>query len=202
LRRGGAVDVFARSLHLPAMLSTKARPITRHEYATIPVGAPNYQLIEGDLIMAPSPSFNHQSILLKLSRLIGNFLEQSPLGCICIAPLDVHLSDIDVYQPDLLFIRKENEGIIEEHGIEGVPDLVVEILSKSSEKYDLGPKRTVYARTGVTELWIGDPTKRSLAVYRLAEDRDTPFATYKAGQKFTSEVLPGLTIDLTGIFAS
>jgi Uma2 family endonuclease len=184
------------------MLSTKARPITRHEYALIPVGAPNQQLIEGDLVKAPSPSFDHQEILLRLSRLIGNFLDQEPLGRLCIAPLDVHLSEINVYQPDLLFIRQENARIIEAHGIEGAPDLVVEILSKSSEKYDLGPKRAVYARTGVEELWIIDPTKRTLALYRLADDAVTPFATYKAKSKFTSVVLPGLTLDLAAVFKS
>lgn len=184
------------------MLSTKARPITRHEYAMIPVGAPNYQLIEGDLVMAPSPGSYHQDILLNLATLFRDYLRKHPIGKIYVAPLDTYLSDINVYQPDLLFIRKENLGIIEEHGIEGAPDLAIEILSKSSAKYDLGPKRSVYARTGVEELWIIDPAKRTLALYRLAENADTPAATYKAKQKFTSEMLPGLTIDLAAVFAS
>jgi Uma2 family endonuclease len=184
-----------------AMLSTKPRPITRHEYALIPVGAPNYQLIEGDLVMAPSPSTPHQTILSKLDRLIGNFLDAHPLGRHFIAPLDVHLSDLNVYQPDLLFVANDNLRIIEEHGIEGAPNLVVEILSKTSGKYDLGPKRSVYARTGVEELWIVDPAKRTLALYRLTEDADTPAATYRAKQKFTSTLLPGLSLDLAVIFA-
>lgn len=184
------------------MLSTKARPITRHEYALIPVGSPNQQLIEGDLILAPSPGSYHQDILGRLYRLLATHLDEHPLGRVFIAPLDVHLSDINVYQPDLFFIRKANAGIIEEHGIEGAPDLVVEILSKSSEKYDLGPKRAVYARTGVEELWIVDPAKKSLALYRLTENADTPAATYKAKQKFTSTVLPGLTINLPVVFAT
>lgn len=184
------------------MLSTKARPITRHEYALIPVGAPNYQLIEGDLVMAPSPGSYHQSILLNLAGLLRDHLREHPLGKIFIAPLDVHLSDINVYQPDLFFIRKANLGIVEEHGIEGAPDLVVEILSKTSEKYDLGPKRAVYARCGVEELWIIDPTKRTLALYRLGEDADTPAVTYKSKQKFSSALLPKLTVDLAAVFAN
>ena len=184
------------------MLSTKARPITRHEYAMIPVGAPNYQLIEGDLVMAPSPSSFHQDILANLLVIIRAYLREHPIGKIYVAPLDTYLSDINVYQPDLLFILKENLSIIEEHGIEGAPDLAIEILSKSSSKYDLGPKRSVYARTGVEELWIIDPPKRTLALYRLAENPDTPIATYKAKQKFTSTLLPGLTIDLVDVFSS
>ena len=184
------------------MLSTKARPITRHEYAMIPVGAPNYQLIEGDLVMAPSPSSFHQDILANLLVIFRAYLREHPIGKIYVAPLDTYLSDINVYQPDLLFILKENLSIIEEHGIEGAPDLAIEILSKSSSKYDLGPKRSVYARTGVDELWTIDPAKRTLALYRLAENPDTPIATYKARQKFTSTLLPGLTIDLVDVFSS
>jgi Uma2 family endonuclease len=184
------------------MLSTQARPITRHEYALIPFGAPNYQLIEGDLVMAPSPNISHQDIAGRLYRMIGNFLDTHPLGRVFIAPADVHLSDLNVYQPDLLFVRKENHSIIEEHGIEGAPDLVVEILSKTSVKYDLGVKRTVYARTGVEELWIVDPAKRTLALYRLGENADTPAATYRAKQQFTSTLLPGLAIDLAAVFAT
>ena len=63
-------------------------------------------------------------------------------------------------------------------------------------------ERSVYARTGVEELWIIDPAKRTLALYRLAGNADTPAATYKAKQKFASEMLPGLTIDLAAVFAS
>ena len=152
--------------------------------------------------MAPSPGSYHQNIAGRLYRLIGNFLDANPIGAVFIAPLDVYLSDINVYQPDVLFIRKENEGIVEEHGIEGAPDLVIEVISKTSEKYDLGPKRSVYARAGVDELWIIDPKKRTLALYRLSENASTPEATYRAKHKLTSEQLPGLTIDLALVFAT
>ena len=142
--------------------------------------------------MAPSPSIPHQDIAGRLYRLIGNFLDTHPLGRVFIAPADVHLSDLNVYQPDVFFIRQDDRAIIEEHGIEGAPDLVVEILSKTTAKYDLGIKRTIYARTGVEEMWIIDPAKRTLALYRLAENADTPAATYRAKQRFSSTVLPGL----------
>jgi Uma2 family endonuclease len=184
------------------MLSTKARPITRHEYVLIPEGAPNHQLIEGDLVVSPSPSSFHQDILINLVTIFRSYLREHPIGKIYVAPLDTYLSDINVFQPDLLFVRKENLPIVEEHGIEGAPDLAIEILSKTTAKYDLGIKRSIYARTGVEELWIIDPAKRTLALYRLAENPETPVATYRAKQKFTSEMFPGLTIELTAVFAS
>lgn len=183
------------------MLSTKARPITRYEYVLIPEGAPRQELIEGDLVMAPSPSSFHQDIVANLLVIIRSYLREHPIGKVYLAPLDTYLSEINVFQPDLLFVRNENRSIIEEYGIEGAPDLAVEVLSKSRAKFDLGPKRSVYARTGVEELWIIDPAKRTLALYRLGENPETPLATYKARQKFTSEVLPGLTIDLAEVFA-
>ncbi len=98
-------------------------------------------------------------------------------------------------------MAKDNLRIVGEHGIEGAPNLVVEVLSPTSGKYDLGPKRSVYARTGVEELWIVDPARRTLALYRLIEDADTPAATYRAKQKFTSTLLPGLVLDLAVVFA-
>ncbi|EIP97487.1 hypothetical protein OpiT1DRAFT_01927 [Opitutaceae bacterium TAV1] len=184
------------------MPATQAPPLTRHDYALIPVGSPNYQLIEGDFVMAPSPSSFHQSIAGLLYRLIGNYLDTRPIGTVFIAPIDVYLSDLNVYQPDVLFIRKENRSIIKKHGIEGAPDLVIEVLSKTSARYDLGPKRAIYARTGVEELWIVDPDRRTLALYRLATDSETPAATYKAADTFSSTLLPGLTISLKAVFAS
>lgn len=183
------------------MLPNKAPPVTRHEYAMIPVGAPNYQLIEGDLVMAPSLNTPHQNITGRLYSILLNYLDEHPIGQVFIAPLDVFLSDINVYQPDVLFVSNDNASIIEEHGIEGAPDLVVEVLSKSSERFDLGPKRSIYHRTGVEEFWAIDPKKHTLAIYRFADDATTPVITYKAKQKFTSALFPGLTIDLAIVFA-
>ncbi|RRJ94558.1 Uma2 family endonuclease [Opitutaceae bacterium TAV4] len=182
------------------LATTQAPPITRHDYEQIPFGAPNYQLIEGDLIMAPSPSVFHQDISGNLYYLIRHHLRTHPIGTVFMAPLDVFLSDINVYQPDLLFIRKQNASIIKEHGIEGAPDLVVEILSKTSTKYDLGIKRSVYARTGVEEMWAIDPTRRTLAIYRFDESAETPVATHRTTQTFTSTIIPGLSIALKDVF--
>ena len=178
-----------------------APPVTRHDYAAIPEGSPRYELVEGDLVMAPSPSSFHQDIVGNLYFILRGYLREHPLGRVCIAPLDTYLSEINVFQPDLLYIRKENLGIIEEHGVEGAPDLVVEVLSKTSARFDLGPKRATYRRTGVEQLWIIDPKKRTLAVFELATDAETPVATYGIKQSFESPLFPGLVIRLAEVFA-
>ncbi|EIQ01374.1 hypothetical protein OpiT1DRAFT_05950 [Opitutaceae bacterium TAV1] len=184
-------------LRMPA---TQAPPVTRHDFALLPEGPPYFQLIEGDLYMAPSPNFFHQDIAYNLTGILRDYLLRNPLGKLRFAPVDVYLSDLNAYQPDLLFIRKENLGIVKDHGIEGAPDLVIEILSPATAKYDLGPKRAVYARTGVQELWIVDPARRTLALYRLGEDAATPIATFSESQTFSSTFFPGLTIALADVF--
>jgi len=71
------------------------------------------------------------------------------LGTVRYAPYDVYLDDKNAFQPDILFVRKENMHLIEEDGLYGAPDLVIEILSPSNSKYDLKVKKEVYERYGV-----------------------------------------------------
>ena len=97
-----------------------------------------------------------------------------------VAPLDVFLSDINVYQPDVVFISNQRRSILTEHGLEGAPDLAVEVLSPGTARFDKGSKRKVYARTGVKELWLVDPDAKLIHVYQLVKDAETPAATYAA----------------------
>ena len=70
----------------------------------------------------------------------------------------VKLADDQIYQPDVLFVSRDRLSLIERHGISGAPDLVIEILSASTARYDRGPKLRAYERTGVREVWLVDPT--------------------------------------------
>ncbi|HYT59340.1 MAG TPA: Uma2 family endonuclease, partial [Haliangiales bacterium] len=98
--------------------------MTVHDYRELPEGPPYSQLIEGDLVMSPSPDLFHQDILLSLARIIGNYLETNPLGKVAIAPSDVCLTDLNVYQPDFYFVSNARKSILTEQGAEGAPDLV------------------------------------------------------------------------------
>src|ERR1039457_1279813 len=138
------------------MLQAKALPITRHDYEEMPAGPPYYQVIEGDLVMSPSPNIYHQAIVSRRCTLLLQFLEKRPLGEAFVAPLDVFLSEINVYQADVVFVSNQRRSILTEHGLEGAPDLAVEVLSPSTARFDKRSKRKVYARTGVRELWLVD----------------------------------------------
>jgi len=184
------------------MLQTKAPPITRYDYEEMPQGPPYYQVIEGDLVMSPSPETFHQQVARNLMFLLGSYLEKHPVGEIFAAPLDVYLNENNVYQPDVIFILNKHRSIIRDKGIEGTPDLVVEILSPGTERYDKGSKRKIYARTGVTELWIVDPVTKVIHVYYLQKDAETPAAAYAANAVFKSALFPGLKIKAAAIFKS
>ena len=182
------------------MLRANAPAITRYDYADMPQGPPYYQVVEGDLVMSPAPETAHQRIVLNIAYLLRKYLEKRRVGELFIAPLDVFLSEINVYQPDLIFVSNSRRAIITERGIEGAPDLVVEALSPGTARLDKGSKRKIYARTGVEEFWLADPATRTLQVYALQRDAETASATYGANAVFKSACFPTLRIQTKLIF--
>jgi Uma2 family endonuclease len=184
------------------MLQAKALQITRHDYEDMPAGPPYYQVIQGDLIMSPSPNIYHQAVVIRIATLLRQFLDKKPMGEVFVAPLDVFLSEINVYQPDVVFISNQRRSILTEHGLEGAPDLAVEVLSPGTARFDKGSKRKVYARTGVKELWLVDVEAKLIHVYQLAKDAETPAATYDEEAVFTTPLLPGLRLKAAAIFKS
>ncbi len=182
------------------MLKSVPRPLTAHDYRELPDAPPYYQLIEGELYMSPSPNWFHQEIVTNLARIFLQYLNQHDIGKIFFAPLDTFLTDLNVYQPDVMFISHERKSILKEDGVDGAPDFVVEILSPRTAKYDRGAKRDIYGRTGVQELWIVDPELKAVQVYRFAESADAPFATYTGKQKFSTPVFPDLIVSVGEIF--
>jgi len=181
----------------------RSLPLTYDDYLRLPEDGPRYELIEGELLMTPAPTVTHQTLLGRFFVAISIFLAKSPLGRILFAPVDVVLSPANVVQPDLLFIAKEHYDRITEPGIQGAPDLVIEILSKRSRRHDEVTKLRLYAKFGVAEYWIADRFAAAVRVYRLEGDRYRLATERKgeAGGRLTSPLLPGLEIDLAELFA-
>lgn len=183
------------------MLQAKVPQITRHDYEDMPDGPPYYQVVEGDLIMSPSPTLYHQRVAGRIFFRISSYLEKKPVGEAFIAPLDVFLTEVNVFQPDVVFVSAQRSSIIASEGLEGAPDLVVEILSPGTAKIDKGSKRKIYARTGVQELWLVDPDLKQVQVFELAADPDAPARTIQPEGVLTTKLLPGLRIRAAGVFA-
>jgi len=182
------------------MLKTSTELLTANGYRAMPEGPPYFQLVEGKLYMSPSPNFFHQSVAGNIYFLLRGYLKRHPRGKVAIAPSDVQLDFVNVHQPDVYFVSNERLGIIQKQGPVGAPDLVVEVLSRSTARLDKGPKLRVYARSGVKELWLVDKERKEVAVYRFAEAISEPVATVRGRQKLTTPLLPGLKLALAEVF--
>ena len=159
-----------------------------------------YELLHGELIMAAAPLIAHQYILIKLAAMLETFVDECNSGNVFSAPTDVVLSDINVVQPDLLFVSNERAHIITRENIQGAPDLVVEILSPATAERDRSVKFELYAQHGVHEYWIVDPDARTITVFLLNEGEFEEVDTYSEGETLTSPMLEGFTFTLEGKF--
>jgi Uma2 family endonuclease len=181
------------------MSSVAMAPLTVEDYRLLPETGPRYQLVEGDLFMAPAPNRYHQDIVRNLFLIIGSYLRKHPLGTIYSAPFDVFLDEVNVHQPDLVFVSKKN-NILTAAGAEGAPDFVVEILSPKTAFLDKGGKLRVSARSGVKEYWIIDPQTKLIHVYFLPKDPAKPAFSYSETDTFSSPQFPGLKFKGREIF--
>lgn len=171
---------------------------TYDDYLNLPEGR-RYEIIDGDLNMTPAPNIKHQKVSLLLSQALLNFCQLEDLGTVLCAPVDVYLTHEDIIQPDLLFVAKEREGIIEPNYIRGAPDLMVEIVSPASAKRDRSVKRSLYARHGVREYWIVDPDAKTVEVAVWTDGEMKTAQVYPSGSTLQSPLLPGLKIKLSQI---
>jgi Uma2 family endonuclease len=174
--------------------------LTAEDYRLMPETGPRYQLIEGQLYVSPAPNRYHQDISRNIEFILLTFLQDHPLGKVYDAPFDVRLGEHNVFQPDIIFVANERLSILTKAGAEGAPNLVIEILSPSTAELDRIPKRKTYSAAGVQELWLVDPEKKTIEVYRLQTDSQHPAAVHQATDSFQSSCLPGLTFDGAAVF--
>lgn len=175
---------------------------TYQDYINLPESEnKQYELIDGELYMAPSPTPKHQRGKGNLFRILSDHVEANDLGVVYDAPLDVVLSNEDVLQPDIMFISKKRLGIVTEQNIQGAPDLVIEVLSPGTASRDRTIKRARYARFGVREYWLVDLVSRTIEVLRASREGFETIRIYSEGMSLESPLLPGLQIDVASIFA-
>ena len=182
-------------------ISTSTR-LTYEDYASFPEDGRRHEIIGGEHYVVPSPFIRHQAISHRLEYVLLKYLEQNPVGTLFDAPCDVVLSDLDVVQPDLIYISKDHESIITEKNIRGVPDLLVEIISESTRRTDEITKRKLYEHAGVREYWVIDPVVDTVKIYRLEDGRYQREAEIsgETGGMIESPLMPGLRIDVGEVF--
>lgn len=126
------------------------------------------ELWDGEIVISPTPTPSHQTIVGSFYRAIDGFVREHKAGRVFPSPLDVVLSEHRVVQPDVFFVANANREIIQDR-IRGVPDLVMEVISQGSWKRDRVEKKALYEQVGIAEYWIIDPESRSVEVFALAK---------------------------------
>jgi Uma2 family endonuclease len=164
---------------------------TRHE---------RLELIEGEIIVTPSPSLMHQIVVHRLDVLLDRAIVETGLGLVIGAPFDVYLDEQNVPQPDLMVVLWDREGILGSARLESAPSLATEIISPSTATKDRVTKRNLYARHEVPEYWLVDPDAKTVTIF--SDPRD---GRYQAEQTVSdvaiSATIPELSADLKALFA-
>jgi len=176
---------------------------TYDDYLRLPNDGNRYEIINGVLYMANAPSYDHQFTVSKLDRLIGGYVDQHQLGVVLVAPFEIHLSEIaKPVQPDVFFIATKRQPKAGDKLFAGVPDLIIEVISKSSVRTDRVIKFAAYELAGVREYWLVDPRFRFVEVYSLSSDTQEYGleGQFGLGEQLHSIVLPDFTLEVESIF--
>jgi Uma2 family endonuclease len=192
------------------MEAVAIQKITVREFLEMDFDDPNahlYELIDGEIVKNHGPAFRapaprHQEVSLAIVEALSGHVRQQKLGKVYIPPIDVYMDGLNSVQPDILFIPTDSLHIVTHDGIEGVPTLMVEIISPTSVYRDRVTKKQLYERHGVQEYWLVDPQESLIEVYTLQDGR---YELLSAATPFegviTSNLLPGLTLDVNALFA-
>jgi Uma2 family endonuclease len=175
---------------------------TYADWEELPEDGNRYEIIAGVLYMTTAPSSFHQWIIKQLVRYIAIPAEDQGLAFGFPAPVGVIMPGCDPVQPDFVVVLISRKPIFRERRIMDVPDLLVEILSPSNKAYDQQVKLDAYARAGVPEYAIIDPSSRTLSHYRLeAPGRYASPHVYGEAEVASFDCLPTISVPVGGLFA-
>ncbi|MGH2706410.1 MAG: Uma2 family endonuclease [Actinomycetota bacterium] len=153
------------------------------------------ELIDGELIVTAAPGRGHQNAVLRLGAALLAYVDEHG-GAVYVAPREVFLTDRNVVEPDVVFLRSEHLGRDEEPFVRGAPDLVVEVSSPSTRRLELVRKLELYERFAVGEYWYVDLDADRVEVYRPTGERYGPPVMATRGEVLSSPVVPGFSIDV------
>jgi Uma2 family endonuclease len=196
-------------VHEESLKYKSTKRISYEEYmALVESSDQRYELIDGEVFLLASPSFKHQVVVSEIAWHFYNYFKGKPCRPLT-SPFDVRLfgfatkfeENPNVVQPDVLVIC-DREKIDEDGRYEGVPSLVVEVLSPATKRKDMVLKLKLYTESGVREYWLVDPEKKSLFQYSFSPEREPEsMKFFEEGDTVKSTVFEGLEIPLREIFS-
>jgi Uma2 family endonuclease len=183
------------------MLHLVKERLTTDEYYQLPEYAEHdlIQLIDGEVIIGMPPIPRHQAIVIEIIFFLKTY-SQEKKGQVYTAPIDVYLDEHNSFEPDVLYLTPETNCKVEEKRLVGAPDLVVEVLSPSTAKYDRDEKQRTYERHGVREYWIVDPVHELVEVRVWQEGVFDYQGAYGIEDSFQSKTLAE-TVSVRPLFA-
>ena len=138
----------------------------------------SFEIIEGEKFMSPSPSVNHSLIAMRIAHVFMRSMIPKNEGYV-MSEMDVHFPDGNLVKPDLTVISFNNRQIMhKKSAIHGVPDMTVEIFSRSTRKRDITIKKNIYEKNGVKEYWTVDPFAKTIEVFTLHDGKFDEGAEY------------------------
>lgn len=170
--------------------------LTYQHYVLFADDGNRHEVIDGEHHLNPAPITYHQFVSRRLQFQLYTRVELKKLGCVINAPIDVHLGEFDVVQPDLVLVLETNR-IITPSKVKGVPDLLVEIISPSSQENDRVLKRSRYEMFGVPKYWIVDPFDRQLIRLILI---DGSYQDFPHQDRVSLKCLPEVSVDLSEVW--
>jgi Uma2 family endonuclease len=178
----------------------KSQRVGMQEWLNLPEGPPYYELEAGRLVEMAAPTIRHQDIVMDLGTTLRQFCKAHEIGK-TFAGVDVVLPIGKGYIPDIAFILKERLGqlIAPDEKIHGVPDLVVEVISPSTQKRDRVTKFQTYWEAGVPWYWLIDSETLAIQEFEHTSEGYLCRATVLPGKVFEPKLFPGLKIDLQAL---
>ncbi|MFQ5827883.1 MAG: Uma2 family endonuclease [Candidatus Methylomirabilia bacterium] len=174
--------------------------LTYEDYCQLPNDGRRYEILDGEIAVTPAPSPTHQEVLFNLARLVDDHVRSHGLGKVYVAPIDVILAPTSIVQPDMIYVAAERLSLISTRGIEGPPDLAVEVLSPTTSAQDRGTKLQLYARYGIRHCWLIDPDSQRLEAYELAGTPYRLVAEPSGLAEFAPALFPDLRIRLDSLW--
>ena len=182
-------------------MNVAAQKLTWDDIKDMPEDAGRTEIVDGELVLSPTPTTRHQEICTLLGVEIVGFVKDRGLGPMFSCPMHVILALHAHYEPDLCFIRKNRLSIIKERFIDGPPDLAIEVISESNRTHDTVVKFNDYARYGIEEYWLVDPREEEISSWFLSGGEYELLGRAGRGERVTTRVFDGLDLDPADVLA-